>query len=122
MTTTTKFAPELNKTYHVHVEGIDKCMEGTVIATTKEWVVLANEKGQEQAFPIDVITSHREIKLRSAEEKAAEADKVAALKTLFPNAPVELLTMAMRFVDDLPGAAVEIHDIEMMVSRSTVHH
>jgi len=93
-----------------------------VIAITNQWVVIASQKGNEQALPLDFITEHHEIKVRSAEEKAASAAKVAALKTLFPNAPDELLSMAMHFVDSLPGDDVSVHDIELMVSSSAVHH
>lgn len=110
-----RFSPELNKSYHVHVEGLEQCLEGTVIALTRTWFVIEDVHGDEQALPMELVTSSREIKKPIREEMSAEMQaKMAAIKTLFPDMPDELLGKLATLTDRLTGGDLEIH----MLSRT----
>jgi len=79
-------------------------MQGQVIAITKDWFIIRDEEADhEQALPIELVEEAREITQLTAEEKAAQsaafADKLAALKTLFPNVPEELTGMLLKLVE-----------------------
>lgn len=110
-----RFSPELNKSYHVHVEGLEHCLEGTVIALTRTWFVIEDFNGDEQALPMQLVNHAREIKKPTHDEPSEEMKaKMAAIKTLFPDMPDELLGKLATLTDRLTGGDLEIH----MLSRT----
>lgn len=125
--TQTTFVPQLNKHYHLHVEGMEHCFNGQVIAVTKDWFIIRDEEADhEQALPKELVTSSQEITPVSAEEKAARknalADKLAALKVLFPNVPEEVVSALMTMVERKGFNMAEVQmEIFGSRTRQTAH-
>jgi len=111
-----KFVPELSKMYHLHIHGIPKCFIGTIIAVTRDWAILESEDGVQHSVPLDLVVKADEL----VEEAEADADKLAALKTLFPGMPDELNAELLKVLDLVKAG--DASSLDVMLKAITIRH
>ncbi|MBZ6396991.1 MULTISPECIES: hypothetical protein [Pantoea] len=109
-TASEKFAPEINKMYHIHVAGVDDCFNGRVIAVTNKWFVLEGSHGHEQALPIGAVEHAQLITEQSQKEVASRA---AAVKTLFPDMPDEMAAELADMIGKV--SSMDVSDLELFL-------
>lgn len=110
----TKFVPELNKLYHIHVEGIKRCFVGTFIAVTRDWGILEEQDGVQQALPLELVAKADEL-----QETELDSAKLDAIKTLIPNMPEELAAEMLKVLEAVQSG--DSGTIEVLL-KGTVRH
>lgn len=105
----------LGAVYHTHCQGIEDCVEGVAVALSRDWVVIEQLDGSEQALPIPLlevcnkfpgtVQDWRELRTEvqaEAEQQAGptQEDRLAAMQTLFPGMPDETAKLIAGLLDE----------------------
>lgn len=105
----------LGAVYHTHCQGIEDCVEGVAVALSRDWVVIEQLDGSEQALPIPLlevcnkfpgtVQDWRELRTEvqaEAEQQAdpTQEDRLAAMQTLFPGMPDETAKLIAGLLDE----------------------